>query len=228
MLGQTLKGLGIAEEKLDDALEAINDLIEKQIEEAVKGLKNKNGELIAKLKQAKREDSPDTSDLEDQIEALKSQLEKTVKESTRKIQQQEKELVEAKKGYESESAAVARLVIDRGLTDALIQSGADEKHLPILREYHRSKVKVVQDGDERRAVYEAADGEKPVADYMKAWLESDGKPYAKAPAHQGGPIVNRSAPGPQTGKKLSLVEFQSLEAKEQSKFFADGGALIQE
>jgi hypothetical protein len=229
MLGDILKGIGVGEDKLDDAMDKINEAIEARIEEAVTKLKAKNGELIGKLKEAKRGagDGPDLSDYEEKILELQDQMAKINKESSKKVQALEKELEQAKGMHQSESQAVARLVIDRGLTDALMASGVDEKHLPILREYHKARVQVIQEGDERKAVYKAADGDKPLAEYLKTWAETEGKSYVKAPVHQGGPVFGGRV-GSMSGKKMTLTELSALDGKEQAKFFAQGGQLLQE
>jgi hypothetical protein len=226
MLGDILKGIGVGEDKLDDAMDKINEAIEARIEEAVTKLKAKNGELIGKLKEAKRGagDGPDLSDYEEKILDLQEQMAKINKESSKKVQTLEKELEQAKGMHQSESQAVARLVIDRGLTDALMASGVDDKHLPILREYHKARVQVIQEGDERKAVYKAADGDKPLAEYLKTWSETEGKAYVKAPAHAGGPVFNARASST-TVKKLAFAEFKALEGKAQAQFFADGGTI---
>lgn len=189
---------------IDDVLGQIIELHE----DGISGLKRKNDELIGKVKRLKAgESSGDVDKLEEELAQYKDQAEKLTREKTRIERDYARKLEDLGGKLKSEAEFTSRLVVDRGLTDALIKAGIDEEHLPILREFHKSKVKLT---DDREPLYTAADGEKPLADYLKTWAETEGKRYVKAPVHMGGPVIGKK--GSFTGKDFSKMSLDEITA----------------
>jgi hypothetical protein len=168
-------------------------------EAAVVGLKKKNVDLIKKLKDArdgKGDDPEEVSKLEASLEEAKKLLK--VAEKTAKDAVKDRDTFKA--SAEVETNAARKLLVDNGLTEALIAAGVKKEFLPAVRKLLADKVTVKVEGENRVAVV----GDKPLGDFVTTWKQSDeGKHYIAAPANGGG--------GAQGGKgNLNGVDLSKL------------------
>lgn len=154
-------------------------------------LVGKNSELLKKLKLAKEgkgEDPEEVSKLETQLDEAKKALklhEKTIKDLS-------KERDTFKQAAEVESAAARKLIVDGGLTEALVGAGVKREFLPAVRRLLADQVTVKVDGDNRTAVV----GEKPLGDFVKSWAAGEeGKNYVVAQSNGGANAVGGKANG---------------------------------
>lgn len=153
------------------------------VEEATGPLIAKRDELLKELKTARKGQQIDpevVSKLEEQIETLKGEL--TAAQKTAKTATTEAE--KARKALETESAAVQRLIVDNGLTDALTKAGVTNPvHLKAAKALLGAQVQVAADGETRVAKV----GDKALTDFIGEWAKGDeGKFFVAAPNNSGG------------------------------------------
>ena len=175
------------------------------VEEATGPLAAKNRELLTELKTAKKgqQVSPEeVSKLEDQIEALKGELttaQKTAKTATADAEK-------ARKALEAEGAAVQKLIVDNGLTDALTKAGVTNPvHLKAAKALLGSQVQVAADGEQRVAKV----GDKALSDFIGEWAKGDeGKHFVAAPNNSGGGAAG-GAGNNAAAKTMSRSDFEA-------------------
>jgi len=171
------------------------------IEEATKPLLNKRDELLKELKSVRKnlENVGDVEKLHERIEALETERDtatKQLKDSTKSLETITKQL-------ESESGFTSKLLLDNGLTDALVNAGVKKELLPAVKALLSGQAKVVIDGDARKAVI----GEKDLTTFITEWSASDeGKHFVQAPANGGGGADGSKGTPNNDLMKLSPVE----------------------
>ena len=151
------------------------------IEEATIPLVKKKNELLAELKTARKnvENSGDVEKLQDKIESLETENTNLVKQN----KEGTKALELATKNLENESGFTSKLLLDNGLTDALVKAGIAPQFLTAAKSMLSSQAKIVIDGDGRKAVI----GDKDLSVAISDWANSDdGKHFVQAPANGGG------------------------------------------
>lgn len=154
--------------------------------EALDKLQTNNKTLLSQLREAKKGAEIDPAKytaLEDKVGELEAAL--SAKDST--IKKMEKDtgvtVAQLNKQLESESAFTQSYLVESGLTDSLIKAGVEPKFLPAVKAMLKAQVKVVADGDVRKALV----GDKPLGDYVAGWAQTDeGKTFVKAPTNGGG------------------------------------------
>lgn len=188
-------------------------------ETAVSGLKEKNRELLGKLKNAnKGEPKPE------EIERLEAEIE-TLKEGKKAADKTIKTLTTERDTHkttaESESKAARKLTVDTALTSALLEANVGKQFLGTLKDSLSLKVTDVKvDGDTRTPMV----GDKSLGDYVKAFASSDeGKHFVVAPANGGSGALGGKAPG--SGKTMARTAFKSLAPTAQAAFMKEGGTL---
>lgn len=204
-----------------DAKAAIKAAVDEAIEAATDGLKRKNTELIADLKEARKGKQIDPAELEKleaKVEELSGKLtaaDKTAKDATTAADK-------ATKALASEQGVTHRLIAENGLVAELTKAGVtDPAYLDAVKALHLGQVKVVAEGEERKALY----GDKPLADAIKEWAGSDiGKRFVTAPNNSGGGAPGGKGSG-ESGKKISETVFKTLGPKERASFFESGGVI---
>ena len=171
------------------------------IEEATKPLINKRDELLKELKTARKnlENVGDVEKLHEKIEALETERDtatKALKDTTKQLEQVSKTL-------ESESGFTSKLLLDNGLTDALVNAGVKKELLPAVKALLSGQAKVVIDGDARKAVI----GDKGLSEFITEWSASDeGKHFIQAPANGGGGADGSKGTSNQDLMKMSPTE----------------------
>ena len=165
----------------------VQDAIKKAVEDAVanatKPLVEKRDELLGEVKKLRKESAikpEDVEKLEAQLDESKSAYAKL--ESDFKLAKVASE--KAAKALETEASFNHRLLVENGLTDELTKAGVtNPAFLKAVKSTLAGNVTVVTEGDKRIAKA----GDKPLADYVKEWAQSDeGKHFVQAPNNNGG------------------------------------------
>lgn len=227
-LKEMLKGLGVDAAKID----AIVAQAETEREEEVAGLKQKNADLLGKLKKKDDGEGGKVAELESKIDDLTEQLAKTTRDSEKARKALEKERDDFKAMAANEQTAVSRLVLDNGLTEALTKAGVRKELLPAARALLKEQgiLSVKSEGDVRKAVAKLAkDGkeeELTLEDYItKHFVASEsGKAFIPASGNSGaGAGGNGGAGGSCAGKKWA-----EMSLKERTELFKTNPTLAAE
>jgi hypothetical protein len=145
-------------------------------------LKKHNLRLLADLKKAskgKEIDPEDFNRLKEENEALADKLAETQK-AVKSAQSDNEKL---KKSFEAESGFTQKLLVDNGLTDALVKNGIAPQFLSAVKAMFAGQTQVVIDGDNRAARI----GDKAIVDFVSDWSKTEeGKHFVAAPANSGG------------------------------------------
>jgi hypothetical protein len=190
------------------------------VSEATAGLLAKNQELLGKVKKLQKDAAIDPaeyqalSEAKDTAEAKLAEALKTVKQATTQAEKDRKAL-EAETGY------VSKLLIDNGLTDALLKAGVKPEMSKAVKAMLAGQVSLKVEGDKRLAVV----GDKALGDFVTEWAQSDeGKHFVAAPANQGGG-ANGGAQGAGKSKVMARAAYEQLQPDQKMAFIKDGGKL---
>lgn len=201
---------------------AIKDAADAAVAEATEGLKNKNGELLAKLKKAQKDSTIDPAEYQAVQDELSKANEKVV-ELTKTAKTATTEMEKHKKLYETESAVTHKLVVQNGLTAALIEAKVKPEYMDAVVALLSPLAALKAEGDSRVAVV----GDKPLTDYVSEWAKSDkGKHYVSAPDNKGGGANGGGGDKGQV-KTMTRVAFEALDATSKMAFTKEGGTLTQ-
>jgi hypothetical protein len=199
---------------------AIKAAADAAVSEATAGLLAKNQELLGKVKKLQKDAAIDPaeyqalSEAKDTAEAKLAEALKTVKQATAQAEKDRKAL-EAETGY------VSKLLIDNGLTDALLKAGVKPEMSKAVKALLAGQVSLKVEGDKRLAVV----GDKALGDFVTEWAQSDeGKHFVAAPANQGGG-ANGGAPGAGKSKVMARAAYEQLQPDQKMAFIKDGGKL---
>lgn len=226
-LKEMLKELGVDAAKID----AIVVQAETEREEEVAGLKQKNADLLGKLKKKDDGEGGKVAELEFKIDDLTEQLAKTARDSEKVRKSLEKERDEFKAMAASEQTAVSRLVLDNGLTEALTKAGVRKELLPAARALLKEQgiLSVKSEGDVRKAVAKLAkDGkeeELTLEDYItKHFVASEsGKAFIPPSGNSGAGAGSTGGAGSVAGKK-----WEEMSLKERTELFKTNPTLAAE
>jgi len=166
-----------------DTKKAIKEAVAEAVGEATEGLKSKNSELLGKLKKAQKNAEIDPADhaaLEAELEESQNKLRAAEKTAKTAVAEAEK----SKKSFEGESKVVHDLLVDQGLSAALLENGVKKpQFLNAAKALLANRVTLEADGDKRVAKV----GDKSLADHIKEWAGSDdGKEFVDAASNSGG------------------------------------------
>jgi hypothetical protein len=199
---------------------AIKAAADAAVSEATAGLIAKNQELLGKVKKLQKDAAIDPaeyqalSEAKDTAEAKLAEALKTVKQATAQAEKDRKAL-EAETGY------VSKLLIDNGLTDALLKAGVKPEMSKAVKAMLAGQVSLKVEGDKRLAVV----GDKALGDFVTEWAQSDeGKHFVAAPANQGGG-ANGGAQGAGKTKVMARAAYEQLPPDQKMAFIKDGGKL---
>jgi len=195
--------------------------IDKMIEDATTGLANKNKELLADLKKARKageitpEQMAEVEAERDRIQGELAAAQKAAKDATKKAET-------AAAALQAEASFTQSLLIDQGLTAELTKNGVTHPvHLKAAAAMLRATgIQVVADGDKRIAKA----GDKSLDVYVKEWAAGDeGKNFVTAAGNTGGGAPGGSGKG--GGKTMSRTAFESATPTDKAAFIKDGGKL---
>lgn len=200
--------------------EELKAKIDEAIESATGGLAKKNQELLAELKEARKGKAIDPAEI-DRLQSKIDALEADLGTAAKAKKDQEKALKLAQDALASESGFTQKLLLDNGLTDALVKAGVAAQYLPAVKAMLGAQAKIVVEGDNRKAVI----GDKDLADFISGWATSDeGKHYVAAPVNGGGGGSGGS--GGSSGQKIWTRErFDAASHFERSEFAKAGGKV---
>ena len=161
---------------------AVDEAVETAIADATEGLKTKNTELLGKLKKAQKDATIDPADhaaLQAELDDTEAKLATALKETKAAT----KTADDAKKAFEGESKVAHNLLVDNGLSAALLENGVKKaSYLKAAKAMLAGQVVLTADGDKRIAKV----GDKLLADYIKEWAASDeGKTFVDAAVNSG-------------------------------------------
>ena len=198
--------------------EELKAKIDEAIEAATGGLVKKNQELLTELKEARKGRTIDPAEL-DKLQSKIDLLETDLATASKSSKDQQKLLKQAQDALASESGFTQRLLLDNGLTEALVKAGVATQFLPAVKSMLGSQGKIVADGDARKAFI----GDKELTEFVASWATSDeGKHYIAAPGNGGGGASGGS--GGSSGQKVWTREkFDAASQFERSDFAKAGG-----
>ena len=200
--------------------EELKAKIDEAIEAATGGLAKKNQELLAELKEARKGRAIDPAEL-DKLQSKIDALEVDLGSAQKASKEQAKLLKQAQDALASESGFTQKLLLDNGLTDALVKAGVANQFLPAVKAMLGSQAKIITDGDARKAII----GDKELTEFVSSWATSDeGKHYIAAPSNGGGGASGGS--GGSSGQKVWTRErFDAASHYERSEFAKAGGKV---
>jgi hypothetical protein len=194
--------------------------IDEAIEAATCGLAKKNQELLAELKEARKGKAIDPAEL-DRLQSKIDSLEVDLGSAQKASKEQAKLLKQAQDALASESGFTQKLLLDNGLTDALVKAGVANQFLPAVKAMLGTQAKIIADGDARKAII----GDKELNEFVSSWATSDeGKHYIAAPSNGGGG-ASGGAGGGSNAKVWTREKFDSASHYERSEFAKAGGKV---
>ena len=170
--------------KDEETIAAIAKAVKDAVQEETEGLKAKNSDLITRLQKAQKGatiDPAEHSALQSELDDVQTKLaasDKALKAAT-------KEVDKHKEASEGASKTVHDLLVNNGLTAALLEAG-------VKNPVYQKAAKAILSKEEFKFEGEGADrvakvGDKSLADFVKEWSGGDeGKAFVSAPGNGGG------------------------------------------
>jgi DNA repair exonuclease SbcCD ATPase subunit len=208
---------------IDLSAPEVQDAIKAAIKEATEGLVSKRDELLREVKKLKegRDIKPeDVAKLEDQIDALKGELSEAQKAAKQALKDAEK----ASKAHAASEASIAKLLVDNGLSDALVKAGVTN---PVLQKAAKAvlagQVSLADDNGQKVARV----GDKALHDYITEWAGTDeGKHFVTAADTSGGGSQGGRRHSGGAAKELTRAAFDALDPMGRAAHFQGGGVVI--
>lgn len=215
----------IVDDLIAKAIErAIKDVAEDDDHEAhvavVKGLKDKNNDLVGRLKKAKENgnDPAELSKLENEVEKLQTEN----KELGKQVKAVSKERDMHKMAFDAETAASRKLLVEQGLTEALVRNGVSNNFLAGAKALLQGQVTIKAEGENRLAMV----GDKALGDFVKDWSQGDeGKNYVTAANNSGGNAPGGTANGG-ASKTLTRTAFDAMPPAARMAFSKESGTVV--
>ena len=205
---------------MDISEEELKAKIDEAIEAATGGLAKKNQELLAELKEARKGKAIDPAEL-DRLQSKIDALEVDLGSAQKASKEQAKLLKQAQDALASESGFTQKLLLDNGLTEALVKAGVANQFLPAVKAMLSSQAKIITDGDARKAII----GDKELNEFVSSWATSDeGKHYIAAPSNGGGGASGGAGSG-SNAKVWTRERFDAASHFERSEFAKAGGKV---
>lgn len=209
--------------------------VQKMVDEAVEGLKNKNNELIGKNKKEREQNESLQSQLEEingkLSEYQKKQLEGETDVSKVREQlttQHQKEIEKFQTELSTSKSTIEKLVIDNGLSDAITKANIAPHHIPAVKALIRTENKIAISDNE--GIPSATVNGQGLHEFVKSWASGDvGKHYVSAGNNGGGGASGADKGSKGSGvKTISRSDFESMDSKVRSSFISDGGKVVDE
>ena len=155
-------------------------------DEAASALQANNQKLLSQLREAKKGQEIDPvkyAALEDKVTELTGLLTTTQKEAEKASKAAATQFENLTKQFNAENGFTQKLLVENGLNDALVKAGVTPNFLPAVKAMLSGNVKVVAEGDVRKAMV----GDVALSDFVSTWAQTDeGKHFVAAPANSGG------------------------------------------
>ena len=191
--------------------EMTQEQIDVLVATAVEGLKSKNAELLAELKDTKRKLVPDADSikrLEERLEAIENERNSL----SQNLNTSKAELEQTKKNLEKETKTATKTLIDATLAQALSSVGVAPQFLPAVKAMFEQKT-VVKDVNGVRSVEV---GEKSFDVFAKEWAVSEeGKHFITAPRSGGSGASGFKGDVADTSKFMKRGDFEKLSPMDQ-------------
>lgn len=208
-----------------DIDKAVKDALASAREEfdtEVTGLKDKNKELLGKLRAAGEIKPEDLATAEDRAE----KAEKALADANKQVAAITKERDGAVKALETEQGAARSYALDAELSGAIAEGNVLPAFVPALKAMLQQQAKAdLVDGK-----YIVQIGDKPARDHMKAFLDSDdGKHFRAADQSGGGGRPGSGGAKGDGGKQMGRSAHQALtlsNAKQANDFILTGGVVV--
>jgi len=167
-----------------DTKAALKAAVTAAIEEATAGLIEKNNDLITRLKKAQKDSTISPEDhaaLQAELDEAKTKLAVSVKALKTAATETDKH----KTAHESSAKTVYELLVDNGLSAALLAVGVKNPAYQKAAKALLSKETFTFEGEGAARV--AKVGDKSLAEFVKTWATGDeGKAFVDAPGNKGG------------------------------------------
>lgn len=182
--------------------------IQALIDAALEPVLAKNKELLAEVKVFKAKargndiDPEKYAELQTRAEELQGQLDKATKAAKSETEKLTKALTE-------KEGALHNLLIDGGLTEALVKAGVKPELMPAAKAMLKGKAAIKADGGN----YSALMGDKALPDAVKEWAAGDeGKHFVSAQANSGGGASGNGGSQAAKGSKRSGMSYEQKAA----------------
>lgn len=204
---------------VDDLIAAALSEANEEHELSIAGLKKKNGELLAKLKDANKDgngDPAEVSRLENELEVAQKQL----KDTTKELNKTKGSLEETTKSLDTERGVSTDLLVDGGLTEALTKAKVAPDFMPAVKALLRPKAAIKVEGEDRKVFV----GDKSLGDYIIEWSQGDeGKHYVSADINGGGGAGGNKVAG--SGKTMTRAAFEAVPVDKRGAVLSSGVTL---
>lgn len=179
--------------EIDLTSQEVKDAIAAAVASETQGLKDKNTELLGKLKKAQQGQQIDPADLQ-AVENERDELRTKLTEANKALTKATKAAEDATKKATDIEGAYHGTLRDSALTDELTKAGVTNPvHLKAAKALLGSQLTVTSDGDTR--VVKA--GDKGVGDFVKEWAGSEeGKHFTAASPSNGSGTQHSRATNP--------------------------------
>jgi hypothetical protein len=207
-------------EQVDLSSPEVTAAIKAAVDEAITGLKNKNTELLSELKKARKDSAIDPEDY-NRLKEDKLELEHKLDETNKLLKLEQSNAEKVKKSYETEAGFTSKLLIDNGLTEALVAAGVKPELMKAAKAMFVNSAVIKANGETRTALI----GDKQISDFVKEWSASDeGKHFVLAPNNSGG---GANGGGQGAGKnQVTRTQFDSMGHQDRATFAKSGGVVI--
>lgn len=201
----------ILDKAVKDALEAQQAEHEADIE----GLKDKNKDLLAKLRKARTEGGSETAGEVERLETELSEVQGKLRKAESDLRQTRRELDTAnadlgttRQTLQTEQETSRNEFVQNRLTAELTTANVGSQFLEDVTASLSRQVTVKEVDGKRQAFV----GDKPLGEFVKEWAQGDrGKHYVTAPANGGG---GANPPGNPQGGAKKLYEMTEVERAE--------------
>lgn len=192
------------------------------IDEQTKGLKEKNTELLGKLKEkqtyaeqlaeAKEKAELDALERAGNVDALKKQIE----------DKYGKVVADKEAAIKDLNGKLHKLVIEDGLTAALAKAGVAPQFIDAAKALLKNSTQFEIADDLTAKV-----GESALSDYVAKWATGEaGKHFIAAPHNAGGGSKGSNGAGKAiTGKTVLRADFDQMTQADRTSFIRDGGTV---
>lgn len=208
--------------EIDLTSQEVKDAIAAAVTEATQGLKDKNSELLGKLKKAQKDSAIDPADLEaaererDEWKAKAQTAEKAAAKATKDAEAASKKAADIDSAY-------SNTLRDAALAEALAKAGVTNPvHIKAAKALLKDSVQVIDENGKR--VVKAGDVE--IEKHITEWAGSDeGKHFVTAADTSGGGAQGSRSPNT-TAKTVKRSEFNAMDPVAQASHFKDGGIVV--
>lgn len=185
------------------------------IDEAVTGLRRSRDKILSESKvyrdKLRSFEGLDPENMRQVIEAARRQGEEKYQSEIEKLRE---ELAE-------EQAAISQLIVENGLTDALVRAGVTEAGLKFAKAFFLPRVQIRTEGEKRTAMIGDKDLSAAVADWTKT---DEAKLFLRASASTGGGAIG-NAGGSSSAKAMARAQFETLDPGSRMSFVRAGGQI---